>query len=181
MQYSAYSATLAKEKGFNVEVNSLENSSGPEEKADIVVAWMLLEHLHYPVTGLKKILKFLHNDGYLVASIPFPSFSQKYVFKEYSYDLQLPTHLFHFSKKSLKNILNKSGWDLISIRYQPNAYTFLKSLRYYAIRKESNLLLNFSNFLIDSPKANKIRVIMGWVFKVTKQSGRVEFTAKKKI
>lgn len=176
LEYSDYSANLAREKGFNIETTSLEEACGPKEKVDILTAWMVIEHLHYPVDALKKITHWVKEDGYLVASIPFPSIFHKY-FKELSYDLHLPGHLFHYSNKSLKSLLDQSGWDLINIRYQANPMTFLKSLRYLAIEKNYGSLKYFCDYMIDNPKSGKYRLILGWLLKITKQSGRIEFTA----
>lgn len=181
LEYSEYSANIAREKGFDIEVSSLENAQGPKEKVDILVAWMVIEHLHHPVEALTKIQNWINKDGYMVASIPFPSIFSKYIFKELSFDLQLPTHLFHYSSKSLPKLLEKSGWELVSIRYQANPMTFLKSFRYFANEKDNKLLKRFCDFMIDNPKSGKIRMILGWILKVTKQSGRIEFTARPKV
>jgi SAM-dependent methyltransferase len=177
LEYSAYSANLARIKGFDIETNSIENAKGPKIPVDIIVAWMLIEHLHNPIDALQKMNQWVKPEGYLVASIPFPSIFQKYWFKELSYDLQLPTHLFHYSLHTIKQILEKSNWKLVTIRYQANPMTFLKSLRYIAIEKKWNKRLQVINFIIDHPRASKIRILVGWLLKITKQSGRVEFTA----
>jgi len=180
LEYSEYSAKLARDKGFEIETISLENAVGPKEKVDIITAWMVLEHLHYPVEALIKMKNWTKKDGFLVASIPFPSVFGKYIFKELSYDLHLPAHLFHYSTQSLPKLLEKSGWELVSVRYQANPMAFLKSLRYVAEKNSSTILIKFCNFMLDNPSSGKLRMLLGWLLKMTKQSGRVEFIAKPK-
>lgn len=79
---------------------------------------MVLEHLYDPLRILKKITSWLKPGGQLLLLIPYFEGFEFSVFKEYSYGLQLPTHITFFNKKILREYLSKLGYKDIKFYFQ---------------------------------------------------------------
>jgi trans-aconitate methyltransferase len=179
VEFSDEAAASARMKGFNVQTGSIEQATPPSDKKyDVVCAWMVLEHLHKPANVLAKLRGMVNSDGYLVALVPDSQSLAKYLFKERCYDLQLPTHLFHFTPKTLKVMLEQSGWDLERVFWQRNCNTLLWSSEYWAIENKHSRLLVFFRWLRLSNSASKIRTVLSVLLGFTRQSGRIEIWAR---
>src|SRR3546814_9273497 len=77
---------------------------------DLIVGWMVLEHLHQPLAVLRKLRRWIQPDGWLVLSVPDAGSLEFRVFGDRWYALQLPTHLHHFSPETLANMMTAAGW-----------------------------------------------------------------------
>src|SRR5690606_23921493 len=99
------------------------------------------------------------------------------LFKERCYDLQLPTHLFHFTPVTLKTLLVKSGWELERVFWQRNCNTLLWSFEYWA-KEERPTLLRLARWLRLSNSASKLRAVLSIVLGSLRQSGRIEVWAR---
>jgi hypothetical protein len=125
-----------------------------------------------------KLNKAIKTDGYLVILVPDSDSLSKMIFKEYSYDLQLPTHLYHFTSKSIQSVLAKSGWAIEKIHWQRNSNTLLKSLEKWSLDNNKLILLSIAKWIRLSKKASKLRLILNVLLGITKLSGRMEIWAR---
>jgi SAM-dependent methyltransferase len=178
IEFSDQAASIARSKGFSVQTGSLEQVHAPEALYDVIAAWMVLEHLHEPVLALKRLRQWVKQEGYLVASVPVNKSLAKILFKDCCYDLQLPTHLFHFSPETLKTVLANSGWILERIFWQRNCNTLLMSFEYWAANSNIQCALNFARWLRLSKGAMRIRMVLSIILGATRQSGRIEIWAR---
>ncbi len=101
------------EKGLNVSGKSLgESAPAREERYDAVCLWDVIEHYSRPVSELKHINTVLKDGGFLflytidAGSLVFRIMGRKYPF------LML-MHTVYFSKKTLKEALRKTGFELV--------------------------------------------------------------------
>src|SRR3546814_5505292 len=67
---SAHAAHQAMEAGYKVRNVSLEAAGDPQLPFDLIVGWMVLEHLHQPLDVLQKLRSWVRPDGWLVLSVP---------------------------------------------------------------------------------------------------------------
>ena len=178
IEFSADAAAIAQSKGFKVQVGSLETAREPGGKYDIVTAWMLLEHLHEPVRALKKLHDWVRPNGYLVALVPDAESLARFLFKERCYDLHLPSHLYHYTQKTLRLVLRNSGWRLERVFWQRNCSSLLQSAEYWASEKEYPRWLRLVQWCRLGSKAVVIRQILNLILGMTRQSGRLEFWAR---
>ncbi|OGM89303.1 hypothetical protein A2108_00665 [Candidatus Wolfebacteria bacterium GWA1_42_9] len=104
-----------KERGLNIFSGSFFDANLEENYFDAVVMDMVLEHLYYPQEAIKKIFKILKPGGQLVFSIPYFNGWEFGTFREFSYGLHLPAHLFFFSKNNIRDMLSDgfSGFRII--------------------------------------------------------------------
>ena len=80
-----------------------------EEKIDVCTALHVLEHLHDPIKFLKHVKKnILKNNGYIYIEVPCAESS--------TYDD--PTHIFMYTKESLKHLFNLCGLKVLHISYE---------------------------------------------------------------
>lgn len=178
IEFSPKAASIARLKGFKVHTGTVEDAPRPSKAYDIIVAWMVMEHLHEPHLVLRKLKKWISPNGYFVFLVPDANSISRKVFKDLSFDTQLPTHLFHYEPESLKILLKNNGWEITRIFHQRNANTFLKSIETWSHKKKKNNINKFIKWLNNSHKASIIRSILHLLFGLTKQSGRIEVWAR---
>jgi SAM-dependent methyltransferase len=118
IEFSSSAAKKASAKGFAVECISLEQATPPLQQYDIVVGWMVIEHLHDPLTALRKLADWIRPGGWLVISVPNAESFEARLFKDSWYALHLPAHLYHFSPRTLGNLLKCGGWQVERIFHQ---------------------------------------------------------------
>ncbi|HBY01432.1 MAG TPA: hypothetical protein DEG92_02635 [Rikenellaceae bacterium] len=96
-----------------------------------VIYWHVLEHLADPGESLKQAKKVLEDEGILCVSIPNVSSYQARMGLTTWFHLDVPRHLFHFSRKGIVQLLEQSGFQVIDIRsgdFIQNLYGWFQSL-----------------------------------------------------
>lgn len=130
-------AARAAANGFDVRVGSLEEAIQQEGDRpstfspmsfDAVIAWMVAEHLHDPVSTLKIVRELLAPGGLLMISVPNFGCWERPIFGRYWYALQLPTHLQYFNPTSLLQLVNASGFELVELIHQRNVNNLVGSV-----------------------------------------------------
>lgn len=180
IEFSDSAAQFARKKGLVVQVATVESAVAPAQPVDVVAAWMVLEHLHEPVNALRKLLTWVKPNGYLIASVPDAGSLIHQPFAEKRYDLHLPNHLYHFTANTVAKVLERSGWQLTRIFWQRNCNTLLLSSEYLARDKGWTRVEHAVRWLRTAKKAGKLRIFLGWILGVTRQSGRMEIWAQPK-
>lgn len=178
IEFSAAAAEVARQRGFRVVEGSVETAPEPAHPYDLIVAWMVLEHLHQPVEALKRLIGWIRPGGYLVLSVPDAQSIERRLFGDANYALQIPTHLYHYSKASITNVLRASGWEPDGFFWQPNSVNLLRSLEYkfddWSMRRASA----FTKRLATAPQFARYRMALGWGLARIRQSGRMEVWAR---
>ncbi len=118
IEFSPKAAAAARALGYPVHAGSLETAPVPSEPFDLIVGWMVLEHLHDPVLALKKLNAWMKPGGSLVLSTPNAGALEARVFRDNWYALHLPNHLYHYTKKTIRLVLSAAGWELDQIHFQ---------------------------------------------------------------
>lgn len=105
---------------FNLKVNTDYYSSGSvfNTKFDILTLFHVLEHIERPSELLNKLVQGnLKPEGLLVLEVPnFGSWQSKWAGNTWLH-LDVPRHISHFTKSSLKKILKKNGFTIIRQEY----------------------------------------------------------------
>jgi len=173
-------ATLRAHRDLPVRVGTIEETTYPSGSFDLIVASMVLEHLHDPIADVVKLRNWLCPGGHLTGSVPNCASWEFRFFGAEWFALQLPTHLFHFTPSTLTLLLEKAGFTHIRIHHQRNV---------------SNLMIHFGRFLekhrlpsakifLDyptiGPRALRLVVrpaasVLAW----SRQAGRISFVAKR--
>lgn len=90
---------------------------------DLIMFWHSLEHADNPLEVVKKISKLLNQNGKLLIAVPNADSFEARVFKENWFHYSYPFHLIHFTPKSAKIMLQKAGFEPISIDFWNPEYT----------------------------------------------------------
>ncbi len=178
IEFSEQVAQQARSKGIEVQSATVESARAPGQPVNMIAAWMVLEHLHEPVHALRRMRDWISPEGYLIGSVPDAGSLERRIFRSRWYALQLPTHLFHYDRRSLRRILAASGWKLTRLSWQRNCMNLLWSLEYVARDARMPRLERGVRLLRTSPRMGRARALLGWLLGITRQSGRLEFWAQ---
>ena len=104
-------------KVYNGEIKDLNL---PEKSYDIITMWHVLEHMRDPLSNLKKASVLLKEDGLIVIEVPnLNAYFERFIYfliklkKEPLYT-ERENHLFFFSPETLKKILRKVNFRILS-------------------------------------------------------------------
>ena len=101
--------------GIPCEEASLSESTFDGKKFDIIYHCNVLSHLYDPVREFKKIYNGLNDDGIVVFETGNIGEMKKKYYRLYDGDFGVPDHLYFFSEKSIKKLLESSGFEPIKI------------------------------------------------------------------
>ena len=180
IEFSGKAAKAAQTLGYAVYVGPLETAPQPEHSVDLIVGWMVLEHLYDPVAGLRKLRKWAKPAAWLALSVPNAGSLEFHLFKNKWYALQVPTHLHHFTPRSLEKVLLVGGWSLVKVHHQRSLSNAIDSLGYLLREKGYTKL---GKKLIDFPEKGGRFVYalypLSWLLSLFGQTGRMTIWAKK--
>ena len=179
IEFSPSAAKTAVELGYDVHVGPLETAPVPDKPFDLIVGWMVLEHLHDPLSGLRKLRKCAKPDTWLVLSVPNAGSIEFRVFKEHWYSLHLPAHLYHFTPRTIDQLLGRTGWRLHKIYHQRTLADLIASTG-YVLRKSGFVALGERLIsLPDSPgRWNQYFYPLAWFLSLFGQTGRMTVWAR---
>ena len=114
VEVSDFAAQYAmKELGLEVIKTPLTESNLRKKFFDVVTMWNVIEHLENPCENVDYIHKILKDNGLLVLTTGnVESYVAKIQRKNWRMFMP-PTHLFHFSPKSINYLLKKCGFNVI--------------------------------------------------------------------
>ena len=83
---------------------------------DVITLWHVLEHLPNLEQQIKMLSRLLKRDGILIIAVPnFKSYDAKH-YKTFWAAYDVPRHLWHFSKDSVKKLFSDIGMTLYQIK-----------------------------------------------------------------
>lgn len=121
---------FAKSKhGLDVEcINLYEFETS--DRFDVITLRMVLEHVHSPRETILKARKFLKKGGVLIIIIPDFSGFEAMLYKKFAYTLHLPTHLTHFTPRTVTNYLDSAGFKNFKIYHHQFDRDLIAPLEY---------------------------------------------------
>lgn len=179
IEFSPEAAGNVSRLGYKVHAGALETAPPPEKPYDLIVGWMVLEHLHDPVNCLKRLRQWSTDGAWMVLSVPNAGAIEFNLFKDAWYALQLPTHLHHFSPESLEKVLHKAGWNLVKVFHQRVISNLIAStgyvLRDKGFHRIGTKLINFPN---SSGYWNYVLYPLSLILSLLGHTGRITIWAK---
>lgn len=97
---------------LEIDEGTTENLDFPAGTFDIVTMWHVLEHVERPIEAISKVRGWLRKDGILVIECPnMESFDARRQGERFAW--RIPYHLWHFTPRSLAEILHRSGYEVL--------------------------------------------------------------------
>jgi SAM-dependent methyltransferase len=118
----------------------------PDNSIDLVIIWHVLEHVSDPEQVLTEIKRVLSPNGTVCISVPNCESLQAKVSLPLWFHLDVPRHLFHFSRKGLKLQLENIGFYITDEKngdILQNTYGWWQTLANLTTPKNANLLYRF--------------------------------------
>lgn len=108
----------------------IEKQLSPEYSA--ISLWHVLEHLPDLTKVIEFLNKSLRHDGALFVAVPNPQSYDADKYKAHWAAYDLPRHLYHFDRNSIRKLFEKSGFVLVDVRpmYFDSFYVSLLSEKY---------------------------------------------------
>lgn len=100
---------------FNIDLNETNSLNGlPEKSFDAITLWHVLEHVHQLHTYVEKLRSLLKPDGKLFVAVPNYKSVESSIYKLYWAAYDVPRHLYHFTPKSINNLMAQHGLKVIA-------------------------------------------------------------------
>lgn len=128
-----------------------------EEKFDVITLWHVLEHVYNINERLEQLKMILHPDGFLIIAVPNIESYDSIHYGKYWSALDVPRHLYHFSNETLKKLLNKHAFEVVSV-YPMKFDAYYVSLLSERYMKKG---LPYVRALINGYKSNKKASVSG--------------------
>ncbi len=129
VEYSENVANGARQRGHDVRVGPAEHMTFDRGSFDLIVGWMVVEHMSDPTLVLRNAASWAAPGARLAISVPnvdshsFRRFGARWV------ALHLPNHLYHFSPKTITETLARAGWRVDVVHHQVTVRTAIESAR----------------------------------------------------
>jgi len=153
-----------------------EEVSFKKESFDFIYASHVLEHSLNPLLFLNNIYKWLKPEGIVCIKIPIVSFLEKNILGKFNSVWDIPRHRYHFTKKTIKNLLYNCGFSNINFINEPNMNNWIWGLRWFL--KEKNFKLYYK-FDINNNYLQKLLIIPSSLLAILSLSGRCVIYATK--
>jgi 2-polyprenyl-3-methyl-5-hydroxy-6-metoxy-1,4-benzoquinol methylase len=131
IEFSPSAAEAARALGYSVHAGTLETAPARPQAYDLIVGWMVLEHLHEPILALRKLHSWARPGAWLAISIPNAAASEFAIFKDAWFALHLPNHLYHPTAQTLVKVLERGGWRIKRVLHQRDVGNLVASAGYF--------------------------------------------------
>lgn len=86
-----------------------------EKKFDVITLWHVAEHIHHLLQTLENLTQRLKEEGVLFIAVPNYQSPDGMHYRSEWAGFDVPRHLWHFSKSSVRYLLKKKGMKLVAI------------------------------------------------------------------
>lgn len=102
---------------FNIGLNETNALSElPENSFDAITLWHVLEHVHQLHSYVERLEWLLKPNGKIFIAVPNYQSLDGSIYKSYWAAYDVPRHLYHFTPKSIRILMEKHGLKVISKR-----------------------------------------------------------------
>jgi len=123
VQGTEFNPQLARQRGLDVVTDMCDI---PDSSVfDCITLWHSLEHLGDPMSTLRSIRSQLSPTGVLLIAVPDIDGIQARMFGRKWFHLDVPRHLYHYSKTSLSALLQATGFSPVQRWHQEFEYDLI--------------------------------------------------------
>ncbi|MFD2517369.1 class I SAM-dependent methyltransferase [Salinimicrobium flavum] len=107
---------IAYKKGVHLKADT---SSFPSDHFDVITMWHVLEHVPDLDIQIAELDRLLKRDGLLVIAVPNYNSYDAILYKEFWAAYDVPRHLYHFSRHSIRKVFRKFSFKVCSEKGLP--------------------------------------------------------------
>lgn len=126
--------------------NELSKCGFAPKSFDVVIMIQSLEHMSQLDELLVEIRRIIKDNGIVFIYVPNMDFFEFRLFGPYYYNLEAPRHLYHFTRRSISNLLSRHGFkvDRFFRKHPLEIFSSPTSLHYglWAYWEDKNILKN---------------------------------------
>ncbi len=111
-------AAIARSRGLDIHVGTLEDAGFPEERFETVIASHTLEHVGDPVATLREMHRILSPGGAVILWLPNVESIEARVLGTRWMGYDPPRHLTTFGVSTLTRALETTGFSVVDIRHE---------------------------------------------------------------
>ncbi len=144
-------------KNYDIKVKpgTLFDYKFKNDEFDVITLWDVLEHVTDPKKTLNECSRIMKQNGLLVVNYPdIGSFVAKSMGKRWIFLLSV--HLFYFDKKTIKKILNETGFEVIKIK--KHFQTLNLGYLVYRMKAYNEFLYNLGNKTVNLLHLNNLLI-----------------------
>lgn len=118
VELSDYAASYGREKmGLDIKTGDLKKVGYRKEYFNIITMWDILEHTPYPLEELKEVKRVLKENGLVFITVPnIKSLIARIMGRRWFGFTKIREHLYFFSPRTLKMILEKAGFSVLKMQ-----------------------------------------------------------------
>lgn len=119
LDVSAFAVQYTRERfGFEAQIGSLTDLEYPENHYDLITMWDVIEHVPHPKAYVEKIARLLRQGGVFSLATPdVDSLPAKITGKNWMGYKLAEEHVYYFSAKTLRRMLEEAGFEIIDVRH----------------------------------------------------------------
>jgi len=182
IEFSEDASAQARRAGLAVQTGSLETAVAQKNSFDLIVAWMVIEHLHQPVRALRKLHEWAKPGAWLCFSVPDAGAAEFRVFGGAWYALHLPNHLYHFTPATIRRLLEQTGWSVERVFHQRTLGNLIGSLGNWLEDRRAPAGIHRALQRFPETSGRKGLVVLyplAWLLSLVGQTGRMTVWARK--
>lgn len=181
IEISRKAAAAVRAAGFEVFAGTVDAAPEPLQKYDLIVGWMVIEHLHDPLASLATLSRWARPGGWLAISVPDASALEFRLFKGAGYALHLPNHLYHFTPKTVTTLLQRSGWQVEKIVHHRVLNNLMGSVGYKLEDWGASawLVRIFRRYPQQAGRWALVFYPIAWLLAALRQTGRMTILARR--
>lgn len=135
---SSSAARAAQAAGLDVICGDIRSAKLQPSSFDVVRFNHSFEHVPDPVESLESVRGVLKREGYLFIGVPNTAGLWARIFREWWWYLGLPVHTFGFNPHNLRLLLERSGFEVVQVRYNAEFAGLLGSMQIWLNRNKQH-------------------------------------------
>jgi 2-polyprenyl-3-methyl-5-hydroxy-6-metoxy-1,4-benzoquinol methylase len=117
--------------GITMFQGEVHNTAFPDQFFDVITLRAVLEHVHQPVETLRAVFRILKDQGVVYIVVPNIDSLNFRLFGRFWYALEAPRHLYAYSPSVMRQLAEKTGFKVLSMRFRSSTLGLRASLQYW--------------------------------------------------
>ena len=141
-EFTQSAIDICNNKGIETNIGILNPNNYNNVEFDVVTSFEVIEHINNPNEDLQNIYSILRKGGLFYITTPNFNSLNRFYLKENWNVIEYPEHLAYYTKKTLKNLMQKNGFKTISNKSTGISITRIKTSKNKSVENSENISAN---------------------------------------